>query len=142
MNAYFRIPPDLYYETGDDNARLHLAYRYNSVPIGANSSLQVRLNSAFVGSVPLVPGQDASRATQTDVAVPVANLRPFSNTLSFDTLSNWPTNRIAITARPSICREQSFKIPISICAATPIGRRCPISKYSPTPDSHSRVSLT
>ena len=84
LNAYFRIPPDLYYESGNDNARLHLAYRYNSIPIGADSSLQVRLNSAFVGSAPLSPGQDTSRATQTDVAVPVASLRPFSNTLSFD----------------------------------------------------------
>ncbi len=84
LNAYFRIPPDLYYDTGDDNARLHLAYRYNSVPIGADSSLQVRLNSAFVGSASLAPGQDTARSTQTDVAVPVANLRPFSNTLSFD----------------------------------------------------------
>ncbi len=84
LNAYFRIPPDLYNDPGNDNARLHLAYRYNSIPIGANSSLQVRLNSAFVGSAPLPPGQDTSRATQTDVAVPVASLRPFSNTLSFD----------------------------------------------------------
>ena len=84
LNAYFRIPPDLYYDSGDDNARLHLAYRYNSIPIDANSSLQVRLNSAFIGSAPLAPGQDTSRPTQTDLAVPVVNLRPFSNTLSFD----------------------------------------------------------
>ncbi len=84
LNVYFRIPPDLYYETGDDNTRLHLAYRYNSIPIGPISSLQVRINSAFLGSTPLVPGQDASRTTTTDVPVPVVNLRPFSNTLSFD----------------------------------------------------------
>jgi len=84
LNAYFRIPPDLYYDSGDDNARLHLAYRYNSIPIGADSSLQMRLNGAFLGSTPLAPAQDTSRTTQTDVAVPVVNLRPFSNTLSFD----------------------------------------------------------
>jgi cellulose synthase (UDP-forming) len=84
LNAYFRIPPDLYYDAGDDNARLHLAYRYNSIPIGPDSSLQMRLNSAFIGSAPLAPGQDTSRTTQTDVAVPVASLRPFSYTLSFD----------------------------------------------------------
>ncbi len=84
LNVYFRIPPDLYYETGSDNTRLHLAYRYNSIPIGPISSLQVRINGAFLGSTPLTPGQDASRTTTTDVPVPVVNLRPFSNTLSFD----------------------------------------------------------
>ena len=84
LNVYFRIPPDLYYETGSDNTSLHLAYRYNSIPIGPISSLQVRINSAFLGSTPLTPGQDASRTATTDVPVPVVNLRPFSNTLSFD----------------------------------------------------------
>ena len=84
LNVYFRIPPDLYYETGSDNALLHLAYRYNAIPIGPISSLQVRINSAFLGSTPLIPGQHASRTTTTDVPVPVVNLRPFSNTLSFD----------------------------------------------------------
>jgi cellulose synthase (UDP-forming) len=84
LNAYFRVPPDLYYDSGNDSPRLHLAYRYNSIPIGPNSSMQVRLNSAFLGSTPLFPGQDTSRTTQTDATVPVASLRPFSNTLSFD----------------------------------------------------------
>ena len=84
LNAYFRIPPDLYYETGGLNTTLHLAYRYNSVPIGPISSMQVRLNNAFLGSIPLIPGQDTSRTTQTNVPVPVVNLRPFSNSLSFD----------------------------------------------------------
>jgi len=84
LNAYFRIPPDLYYDAENDSPRLHLAYRYNSVPIGPDSSLQMRLNSAFLGSAPLAPGQDTLRTTQIDVAVPVASLRPFSNTLSFD----------------------------------------------------------
>ncbi|MGO8758431.1 MAG: UDP-forming cellulose synthase catalytic subunit [Terracidiphilus sp.] len=84
LSAYFRIPPDLYFDAGSPNAKLHLGYRYNSIPIGPISSLQVRIDNAFLGSTPLVPGQDASRATQTDVPVPVVNLRPFSNSLSFD----------------------------------------------------------
>ena len=46
--------------------------------------MQVRINNAFLGSVPLVPGQEASRKMQVDVPVPVVNLRPFSNSLSFD----------------------------------------------------------
>ncbi len=84
LNVYFRIPPDLYYDTGSDNTRLHLVYRYNSIPIRPISSLQVRINSAFLGSTPLLPAHDASRTAETDFHVPVVNLRPFSNTLSFD----------------------------------------------------------
>jgi cellulose synthase (UDP-forming) len=88
LNVYFRIPPDMYYgltaNSDRPNVPLHLAYRYNSIPIGPVSSLQVRVNKAFLGSVPLIPGQETSRTTQTQVPVPVVNLRPFSNTLSFD----------------------------------------------------------
>ena len=84
LNAYFRIPPDINYTSGQSNAVLRLAYRYNSIPIGPISSMQVRINNAFLGSVPLVPGQEQSRRMQVDVPVPVVNLRPFSNSLSFD----------------------------------------------------------
>jgi cellulose synthase (UDP-forming) len=84
LNVYFRVPPDLYYTNHEPNSELHLAYRYNSIPIGPISSMQVRVNSAFLGSVPLVPGQEASKKMQVDVPVPVVNLRPFSNSLSFD----------------------------------------------------------
>jgi cellulose synthase (UDP-forming) len=84
LNAYFRIAPDINYTSGQSNAVLRLAYRYNSIPIGPISSMQVRINNAFLGSVPLVPGQEQSRRMQVDVPVPVVNLRPFSNSLSFD----------------------------------------------------------
>jgi len=46
--------------------------------------MQIRVNNAFLGSVPLIPGQQASRVIQIDQPVPVVNLRPFSNSLSFD----------------------------------------------------------
>jgi cellulose synthase (UDP-forming) len=83
LNVSFRIPPDIF-SIERPNAKLVLAYRYNSIPIGPASSLQVRINNTFLGSVPLVPGQDASRAMTVVVPVPVADLRPFSNSLSFD----------------------------------------------------------
>jgi cellulose synthase (UDP-forming) len=83
LNLYFRVPPDLYYAENND-AAMRLAYRYNSIPIGPLSSMQVRVNNAFLGSVPLVPGQEASRQLQKDLPVPVSSLRPFSNSLSFD----------------------------------------------------------
>jgi len=84
LPVYFRIAPDIYYAAKQPNAILRLVYRYNSIPIGPISSMQVRVNNAFLGSVPLVPGQEASRRMQADVPVPVVNLRPFSNSLSFD----------------------------------------------------------
>ncbi len=83
LNVYFRIPPDIFY-ADRPNAVLKLVYRYNSIPIGPISSLQVRVNNAFLGSTPLIPGQEASRKMETEVPVPVVNLRPFSNSLSFD----------------------------------------------------------
>jgi cellulose synthase (UDP-forming) len=84
LNVNFRIPPDLYYNAREPNAILKLAYRYNSIPIGPLSSMQVRVNNAYVDSVPLTPGQEDARKTEKDLAVPVVNLRPFSNSLSFD----------------------------------------------------------
>ena len=83
LSVYFRLAPDLFYNERP-NAVLRLSYRYNSVPIGPISSMQVRVNNAFLGSVPLVPGQEVSRRMQLDVPVPVVNLRPFSNSISFD----------------------------------------------------------
>ena len=84
LDVYFRIPPDIYYSDERPNAVLHLVYRYNSIPIGPISSMQIRINGAFLGSVPLKPGQQASQRMQIDVPIPVVNLRPFSNSLSFD----------------------------------------------------------
>jgi cellulose synthase (UDP-forming) len=83
LNTYFRIAPDIYYSERP-NAVLHMLYRYNSIPIGPISSMQVRINGAFLGSVPLLPGQEASKDSVLDVPVPVVSLRPFSNSLSFD----------------------------------------------------------
>jgi len=83
LSVYFRIPPDIFL-SDRPNAVLRLVYRYNSVPIGPISSMQIRINEAFLGSVPLIPGQEASKRMQTDVPVPIVNLRPFSNSLSFD----------------------------------------------------------
>ena len=84
INVYFRIPPDIFYSDRQPNAKLRMTYRYNPIPIGPISSIQVRINNAFLGSLPLIPGQEASKVVNTNVPVPVVNLRPFSNSLSFD----------------------------------------------------------
>jgi cellulose synthase (UDP-forming) len=44
----------------------------------------VSVNNAFLGSLPLIPGQEPSRVNKAELPVPVVNLRPFSNSLSFD----------------------------------------------------------
>ena len=84
VNVYFRVPPDIFYSERKPNAILRMVYRYNSIPIGPISSIQVRVNNAFLGSLPLIPGSEPSRNVKTDIPVPVVNLRPFSNSLSFD----------------------------------------------------------
>jgi cellulose synthase (UDP-forming) len=84
LNIYFHIPPDVFYAAGQPNAILKLAYRYNPAPIGPTSNLQVQLNNAAVGSVPLEPAQETARDVQVDMPVPVVNLRPFSNSIAFD----------------------------------------------------------
>ena len=84
LNVYFRIPPDLFYSDRKPNAYLKMVYRYNPIPIGPISSIQVRVNNAFLGSLPLIPGSEPSSVKKVDVPIPVVNLRPFSNSLSFD----------------------------------------------------------
>jgi cellulose synthase (UDP-forming) len=83
MVAYYKIPPDLYFRDAQQNVRLHLDYRYNSIPIGPISSMQVESNDAYLGSVPLFPGKDASKEMSLNLAIPVVNLRPFSNSMKF-----------------------------------------------------------
>lgn len=84
INVYFRVPPDLFYSDRKPNAKLFMVYRYNPIPIGPISSIQVRVNNAFLGSLPLVPGSQPSSVKKYTVPVPIVNLRPFSNSLSFD----------------------------------------------------------
>ena len=45
--------------------------------------MQVESNDAYLGSVPLPPGKEASKDTSVDLAIPVVNLRPFSNSMKF-----------------------------------------------------------
>ncbi len=62
---------------------------------------------------------------QTDVPVPVVNLRPFSNSLSFDFTFQLLKKQAARTPLPSTCRAPSCAIPTSICAAIRTGRPMP-----------------
>ncbi len=85
VGMYMRLPPDLN-PLGRANLPLHLAYRYNAVPLGSDSTLQVYMNGAYVSSTPMPHTDRASANLETDIPVPVVNLRPFSNStmLKFD----------------------------------------------------------
>jgi cellulose synthase (UDP-forming) len=80
--VYLHLPPDLAF--GDrKNLAFYLSYRYNGVPLGAGSTLQVYVNGAYVSSTPLPHTDTASTVLETVVPIPVVDLRPFSNTMTF-----------------------------------------------------------
>ncbi len=82
LAIYLRLPPDLYYGQ-TQNLAFHLSYRYNGVPLGNQSTLQVYMNGAYVSSTPMPHTDTASQVLETVVAIPVVDLRPFSNSLMF-----------------------------------------------------------
>jgi cellulose synthase (UDP-forming) len=79
IRIYMRLPPDLYYGQ-KSNLPLHLGYRYNGIPISNESSMQVYMNEAYISSTPLPHTENASAQLETTIAIPVGNMRPFSNT--------------------------------------------------------------
>ena len=80
VSVFMRLPPDLYYGQ-TQNLAFHLNYRYNGVPLGSQSTLQVTMNGAFVSSTPMPHTNNASQVLETVVPIPVVDMRPFSNTL-------------------------------------------------------------
>jgi len=89
--VYLRLPPALAFGERN-NLAFHLSYRYNGVPLGDGSSLQVYMNGAYVSSTPLPHTDNASTVLETVVPIPVVDLRPFSNTMTFQ-FAFHPANR-------------------------------------------------
>lgn len=90
LTAMLRLPPDLDYEGGfgrqggyQQNLALHLDYRYNAVPLGEGSTLQVYVNGAYISSTPMPHTEKASEVLETVVPVPATDLRPGDNEFSF-----------------------------------------------------------
>lgn len=80
LTFYMRIPPDL--DFGEKrNLAFHMGYRYNGVPLGNDSTLQVYMNGAFVSSTPMPHTDKASSVLETVVPIPVVVLRPSLNTM-------------------------------------------------------------
>jgi cellulose synthase (UDP-forming) len=83
LPVYLRIPPDLYY--GDlQNIPLHMDYRYNAIPLANGSTLRVSANGSLVNELPLPHENNPKRTLSYNVAVPLANMRPFANTFLFN----------------------------------------------------------
>ncbi len=81
--VYVRLPPDLYF--GDRaNISLMLRYAYNSIPLANQSSLKLLSNGGFIGNLPLIPGTNVKEQAEQEIAVPVVDLRPFSQSFLFD----------------------------------------------------------
>jgi cellulose synthase (UDP-forming) len=83
LPVYYRLPPDLYYGERN-NLTMQLDYAYNSIPIANQSSLKVRSNGAYIANLPLIPGSESKVINRRELALPIVDLRPFSNTLLFD----------------------------------------------------------
>ena len=107
LNVYFRIPPDIFYAERP-NARPEACRiattRFPSVPYRACRSA---INNAFLGSVPLIPGQEA-RARCRPMCRCRSSICARSRIRSHSTsLSNCSRRATARTPRRSICRAPS-----------------------------------
>jgi cellulose synthase (UDP-forming) len=80
--VYFHLPPDLFYGERQ-NLRLNLHYRYNALQSAAGSMLRVILNGKLVGETAL-PAGTGFQEVERYLVVPVANMRPFGNTIFFN----------------------------------------------------------
>jgi cellulose synthase (UDP-forming) len=82
VSVYFHVPPGLYY--GElQNVNLRLDYRYDARKVAAGSALRTVVNGNLVNEAPLAQGPDFALA-QRQIQIPVADLRPFGNTILFN----------------------------------------------------------
>ena len=82
LPVYFRVPPDINYGE-NQNLNLQVSYRYNAVPLAPGSALRMFVNGTLINEAPLAPGTDYADRRRA-VILPVANMRPFGNTLLFN----------------------------------------------------------
>jgi cellulose synthase (UDP-forming) len=80
--SYVRIPPDLFY--GDhETVPMRVNYQYKRSPETEGAFLRITVNGSQIAYLPL-PVRVEGSPQSTIVPVPIANLRPFANTLLFD----------------------------------------------------------
>jgi cellulose synthase (UDP-forming) len=107
---YFKVPPDLYYgET--ENLSLRLRYKYNAKLVAPGSALRTYINGTLINEAPLAPGS-GSVERQREALLPVANMRPFANTMlfNFDFVSAPGTTASTAALQGSILRTASLDL--------------------------------
>ncbi len=82
VHVYFHLPPDIFLGE-QQNLTLLVNYQYDARRVAPGSTLRTFVNGNLVSETPLPPGPDLLSGQRT-VFVPVADLRPFGNTISFN----------------------------------------------------------
>ena len=82
VQTYFHLPPDLFYGE-QQTVNLNLNYRYDARQIAPGSALRSFVNGNLVNEIPLPPGPLVANGAR-QILVPVADLRPFGNTIRYD----------------------------------------------------------
>ena len=80
--VYFHVPPDLFYGE-KQNLALQVNYRYDARLLARGSALRVLVNGRLASEVDLPPGTGMATLQRT-VHLPVADIRPFGNTVLFN----------------------------------------------------------
>jgi cellulose synthase (UDP-forming) len=96
--VYFHVPPDLFYGE-KQNIKLHLRYRYDALQVVAGSALRVIINGNLVNEIPLLSGKGITDRDRL-IFVPVADIRPFGNTILFN-FDFVPANRESAQSQSS-----------------------------------------
>ena len=78
---YFRLPPDLFYGEAQ-NLALTVSYRYNGAAVSPSAALRTYVNGTLINEAPLDATPGMHTATRREL-LPLADLRPFANTLIF-----------------------------------------------------------
>ncbi len=81
--VYLRIPPDLYYSSRQ-NLPLRVDYRYNAISLANNSTMRLSANGSLVNQIGLPRETQPKQTLASSFEIPLATMRPFSNTLLFD----------------------------------------------------------
>ncbi|HEY1986044.1 MAG TPA: UDP-forming cellulose synthase catalytic subunit [Terracidiphilus sp.] len=95
LPVYFHLPPELFFGE-KQNLILHLNYRYDARLVGPGSALRVVLNGSLAAEIVLPPASGVVENQRT-ILVPVADFRPFGNTLLFN-FDFVPANRDPATS--------------------------------------------
>ena len=118
LAVYTRVPPDLYLDETTD-IPMQVRYVYNSIPLANQSALTVNANGTNLAVLPLSPGDIPKKTEERRIAIPVVNMRPFSNTFLFnyffqihkqgDCKDSAPTNLFGAILRDSYLDIQGIK---------------------------------